>query len=236
MQRDLILYFVLGGIAVALVILFLNHGGSVGGFSDEEFGSLTYLVILGVAIGSGVLLSMRHRLGEMFRNIVIWVGVFVLVIGAYAFQPEFNALKNRFYAVLMPGNLVSVESSKGQQRYMATRAADGHFYLNGEIDGAATAFIVDTGASVVAMDSEMARSLGIDVSQLRFTNRVMTANGVARAAPVRLDTVTIGDITRRNVLGAVTEGSGLGTVLLGMSFLDTLTSYDFRGDRLILTD
>ena len=64
----------------------------------------------------------------------------------------------------------------------------------------------------------------------------MTANGMTRSAPVFLETIEVGDIVRHNVRAAVTEGEGFGTVLLGMSFLDTLTSYDFRGDRLILTD
>ncbi len=64
----------------------------------------------------------------------------------------------------------------------------------------------------------------------------VTANGIAKAAPIRLDSITIGGITRNNVAAAVTEGAGLDTVLLGMSFLGTLTSYDFRGDRLVLTD
>lgn len=236
MRRDLILYFVLGAVALTLAILFFNHDGTIAGMSDDAFAHLASLAILGVGIGSLLVLSMRFRLGEMLRNVLIWTVAFVLLIGLYAFQPEFSALKNRVFAVLMPGSVVPIGEDDGHRRFMATRAADGHFYLDGKIDGEATTFIVDTGASVVAMDSDTARSIGVDMSRLHFTNEVMTANGIAKAAPIRLASITIGGITRNDVAAAVTEGTGLGTVLLGMSFLDTLTSYDFRGDRLVMTD
>ena len=236
MRHNIILYAVLGAIAVTLVLLFMNHEGTIAGMADDTFASFARLAILGVGIGAVLVMSMRFRMGEMLRNVLIWTVAFVALIGLYAFQPEFSALKSRVFAVLMPGSVVPIGEDDGNRRFMATRSSDGHFYLDGKIDGEAATFIVDTGASVVAMDATMARSIGIDMSRLHFTNEVMTANGIAKAAPIRLDSITIGDITRHNVAAAVTEGSGLNTVLLGMSFLDTLTSYDFRGDRLVMTE
>lgn len=236
MGRDVILYGVLGAIALALLLLVTNDGGTIAGLSEGSFGQLAYLGILAAGVGALLVMSSRFRLGQLLRNVLIWTAVFAVVIGIYAFQPEFLALKNRVSAVLMPGSVVALGETDGQRRFMSTRAADGHFYLDGAIDGQPTTFIVDTGASVVAMDSAMARSVGVDVSRLRFTNAVMTANGIAKAAPIRLESITIGGITRNNVAAAVTEGQGLDSVLLGMSFLGTLTSYDFRGDRLVLTD
>lgn len=236
MRRDYVLTAILGAIALLLLVLLTHDGGPIFGLSEEAFARLSRLTILGVGVGALIVMSRRFRMREMLRNILIWTAGFGVLLGLYAFQPEFSALKNRVFAVLMPGSVVPLGESEGQRRFMATRATDGHFYLDGEIDGEAANFIVDTGASVVAMDAAMARSLGVDMSRLQFTNQVMTANGIAKAAPIRLDTVTIGGITRRNVAAAVTEGSGLGAVLLGMSFLGTLTSYDFRGDRLVMTD
>lgn len=236
MRRDLILYFVLGALALTLVLLVTNGDGTILGLDGESFAHLARLAIFGLAIGAVVVMSARFRFGQMLRNVLIWTAVFGAVIGVYAFQPEFLALKNRVFAVLMPGSVVSLGEEGGHRRFMATRAADGHFYLDGAIDGEPTTFIVDTGASVVAMDAETARSVGVDLSRLSFSNEVMTANGIAKAAPIRLQSVTIGGITRTNVAAAVTEGQGLDTVLLGMSFLGTLTSYDFRGDRLVMTD
>ncbi len=56
------------------------------------------------------------------------------------------------------------------------------------------------------------------------------------AAPVTLDSVRVGSIERRRVPAVVTQGDGIGVNLLGMSFLGTLSSLDFRGERLVLSD
>jgi aspartyl protease family protein len=138
--------------------------------------------------------------------------------------------------VLMPGRAIEVAGSAGTQ-YRVTRAGDDHFHVDGSIDGAPVTFMVDTGASMIALDTATAERLGIDTGGLAYRADIMTANGVARAAMVRLDEVRVGGIERRNVQAAITEGRLLGgTVLLGMSFLNTLTSFDFRRDTLVLTD
>ena len=65
--------------------------------------------------------------------------------------------------------------------------------------------MVDTGASIVALTYEDAERAGVYVRDSDFTQRVRTANGMARVAPVTLDRVSIGDITVRNVPAAVSE-------------------------------
>jgi aspartyl protease family protein len=56
------------------------------------------------------------------------------------------------------------------------------------------------------------------------------------AAPYRIGTITLGDITRRNVAAMVSQQGAIGTSLLGMSFLGGLSSFEIRGDKLILHD
>ena len=235
MRRDRILWVILAVLGLACLALVFSQGETVAGIDKDQFAGLAYYGAWGAAMAAGVVMLARTQLTTAIKSAVIWGLAFLVLIAAYAYAPEFQALKDRVYAVLVPGSLVPVSGSEGRQ-FMAVRTADGHFHLNGTIDGAPAPMMVDTGASVVAMDAETAQSIGIDTRSLNYTQQVMTANGLARAAPVRLDTVKIGDIVRHNVPGAVTEGKGLGVVLLGMSYLDTLTSYDFRGDRLILTD
>ena len=237
MKRDTVLWVVLAILGVALLALLTNRDGMIAGLPEGQFAELAYFGAWGVALASGLFLVSRVQLGQALKNAAIWAVIFLVVIGAYAFAPEFEAAKNRIMAVLVPGSLVQMSSDDGEgQQYMAVRGSDGHFHLSGAIDGRSVSLMVDTGASVVAMDRPTAESLGIDTSRLSFSNYVMTANGMTRSAPVFLETIEVGDIVRHNVRAAVTEGEGFGTVLLGMSFLDTLTSYDFRGDRLILTD
>ncbi len=112
--------------------------------------------------------------------------------------------------------------------------AYGHFHARAEINGRPINVMVDTGASIVALSFEDARAAGLYVRDSDFTHRVSTANGYARIAPVTIDRISVGDITVRNVSGAVMEAGKLGTTLLGMSFLSRLQRVDIRSGMLIL--
>jgi aspartyl protease family protein len=96
----------------------------------------------------------------------------------------------------------------------------GLYRTSGFINGRTVDFLVDTGASSVAMGAAVARRLGIDYRYRGEPHVVETANGRVRAYRVRLDTVRVGDIQLRNVEASVLEGNGAGNeVLLGMTYL-----------------
>jgi aspartyl protease family protein len=114
--------------------------------------------------------------------------------------------------------------------------AYGHFHVRAEINGSPVQAMVDTGASMVALRFEDARQAGIVVRDADFTHRVSTANGYARMAPVTIDRISIGDITVRDVSGAVLEPGKLSTTLLGMSFLSRLQRVDIRSGTLVLQE
>lgn len=111
--------------------------------------------------------------------------------------------------------------SGGSSSGSVTLTADsqGHYQTLGQINGGTVQFMVDTGATAIAMSSTRARQLGINYinGQRGFTQ---TANGRAAAYRVTLDTVKIGDITLHAVDAVVLEGDNLPMVLLGMSFLN----------------
>lgn len=104
------------------------------------------------------------------------------------------------------------------QRIVLTADARGHFLPAGQINGKAVQFMVDTGATAVALSEADARRIN-----LKFENGqrvgVNTANGQVVAHLVRLDTVRIGDVTVYGVEALVTPQS-MGYVLLGNSFLN----------------
>jgi aspartyl protease family protein len=105
-------------------------------------------------------------------------------------------------------------------RQSVTLAADprGHFFTEGAINGSPVRFLVDTGATSVALPAGDAVRLGIDYrkGQRAFSN---TAAGVVPIYVVRLDTVRLGEIELTGVEGVVIE-RGLDVALLGMSFLN----------------
>lgn len=113
---------------------------------------------------------------------------------------------------------LSAGSSSGSS---VTLTADerGHYQTLGQVNGGTVTFLVDTGATSIALPSAEARRLGINYlnGQRGFTQ---TANGKAAAYRVTLDTVKVGDITLHAVEAVVLEGDGLKIALLGMSFLN----------------
>ena len=124
------------------------------------------------------------------------------------------------------------KSSSGGVELRAGR--HGHFETRAEINGRGVEVMVDTGASLIALTFEDAERAGIYVKDSDFTQRTQTANGTARAAPVMLDRVTIGDITVRNVRASVAERGRLHVTLLGMTFLSRLSRTEMRGGTLVL--
>jgi aspartyl protease family protein len=113
-------------------------------------------------------------------------------------------------------------AAAASDRQSVTLAADsrGHFFMDGSINGSPVRFIVDTGATMVALPASEARRLGVDYrkGQPGLTN---TAGGVVQTFRVRFDRVRLGDIELSGVEGVVIE-QGLDIALLGMSFLNRL--------------
>jgi aspartyl protease family protein len=113
------------------------------------------------------------------------------------------------------------------------KAGDGHYWADAQVNGAPVRFLVDTGATAVALTPEDARRLGLSLSNLKFGYKVVTANGEARAAAVKLASVTVGGARLDNVDALVVD-RGLDTSLLGMSYLGRLASFEATREALIL--
>ena len=110
----------------------------------------------------------------------------------------------------------------------------GHFQANGRVDGRTVSFMVDTGASVIALTEREADRLGIRPMRGAYTAAVSTANGVVRAAPVTLNSVDIGGLVVRDVRALVVPGGALNENLLGLSYLTRLKRFEYSNNRLLL--
>jgi aspartyl protease family protein len=113
-----------------------------------------------------------------------------------------------------------------------TADSRGHFIANGSVNGISVRFLVDTGASTVALSVDEAKRAGVNYLA-GSRGRVQTANGSALVYNVKLDAVRIGDITLNNVDAAIVDSDKLGIALLGMSFLNRM-EMKRAGDTLTL--
>jgi len=110
----------------------------------------------------------------------------------------------------------------------------GQYRTTGSINGRPVSFLVDTGATIVAINSITAKSLGIDSSKGRVL-RATTASGVVESVEVFLDIVKVGGIKIRNVQAAVIPGSFPQDILLGMSFLRNVKIRENAGTMQLIT-
>lgn len=111
-----------------------------------------------------------------------------------------------------------------------TRSGDGHFYAEVIVNGTPITFMVDTGATMVALTPDDARRAGIRMGPMRSMARGV--GGVVEVTPVMIDRMTLGTIDAENVRGAVAEE--LDVSLLGQSFLAEVDRVEIRGDRMVL--
>lgn len=119
---------------------------------------------------------------------------------------------------LVRGQTYSSSGSGERQSATLVAGQGGHYVAEGAVNGGAVRFVVDTGATVIALPASDANRLGIDYRKGRPAS-VQTAAGLTPAYLVRFDTVRVGGIELNNVEGVVIE-SGLPVALLGMSFLN----------------
>lgn len=112
----------------------------------------------------------------------------------------------------------------------------GHFIGEFRINGRPVKGVVDTGATVVALNVSTARSIGLNPRANEFTYRVGTANGETTAAKVNLSRVEIGPIAVNDVVAYVLDDKALDGTLVGMSFMSKLDGYRVEGRTLKLED
>jgi aspartyl protease family protein len=229
-----ILLVILGG---GLVLLIFNHdAGQTLGIANDDFGHLVQLSALAVLLSAGVLAGRRGPAGEVLRNIAVWLLIALALVAGYLYRDDLGGFTARMTAGLMPGSPVVMTTSEGGEEVVIYRGRGGHFQAQATIDGETVPMLVDTGASAVVLAYDDAERLGLRPDTLSYSVPVMTANGRAFAAPVRLDTIAIGPITRSNVRAMVAERGRLEESLLGMSFLSTLGSLQMQTDQLRLRD
>ncbi len=140
-------------------------------------------------------------------------------------------------ALLAGGGVIAVARARTEIAPAIPRSADGHYWAEAmtftDIKQAKIRFLIDTGASTVALSANDARRLGLQPEKLVYSRPVFTAQGEVRAAPVILSRIDVGGATVREVKALVLK-DGPKTSLLGMSFLGRLSRIEATPETLIL--
>ena len=194
---------------------------------SDKILNVFFLFILLIYIG--YMFFARPRTGAI-KNVMLWLGIFCLLILAYAFRSELVNVKERVISVLIPS--YSWTNNKGE--LVIARSSNGQFHLNATGDrNQVINFLIDTGASDVALTREDAIKLGFKASELNYTRRYSTANGISYGAPVIIKQLAINKKTFYNIEAHVAS-EGLDISLLGMSFIGRFENFKIIKDMLIL--
>lgn len=190
---------------------------------NNDFVRLIYLSILVAVILASILMTRSGEFGKLARQAGVWLLMFMAVVAAVAGWEDIRQAG--------PTTLVQSEES-GQ--IIIPKHNDGHFRLKLTVNGKKIEFLIDTGASEIVLNQQDAKTLGFNEKDLEYWAYANTANGRVRLAPVRLNTISLGGYSEKNVKATVNEGE-MRTSLLGMSYLNKFNAIEIKQNQMILT-
>ncbi len=222
-------------ICAILGLLIWNHqSGSTLGLANDDFAEVAYLGLIGAVIAAGLVGSQRS-IGSMLSNMLIWLMIILGLSTVYVYRDEVETIASTVASQLTPGRPTVVKQGDTLAVSIA-KSRGGHFEAVGQVNGVEIDFLIDTGATLIALSYDDAIAAGFRPEDMSFTQVINTANGRAMAAPIRLDQVQIGPLIRSNLRATVAEPGKLGQSLLGMNFISSLSSFEMQRDEVILRD
>lgn len=195
--------------------------------SGDQAIHLLYLIGALILVVSALAVR-RVPMNAALKMFAAWVLIFAAGFVIFTFRSDFAALGDRLLLAARGGEVEQVAPGETRIRL----AADGHFWVTAEVNGERVRFLVDSGATTTSISHETAQRVGI-TPRGGFPAIVRTANGTVSVERGRAETISVGDIERRNVAVHISEAFGDMNVL-GMNFLSSLSSWGVEGRTLVL--
>lgn len=166
------------------------------------------------------------------RSIIVFAALMLATAGLVASWLDKTPATSSKPAVVTVA--VQTPAASGRRSVTIARDRRGHFQVEARVDGRRLNFMVDTGASVIALTATDAKRLGLFPAFNDYKARVQTANGTVTAAPVTLGSVDVGGLVVRDVQALVMPDNALSENLLGLAFLTKLKRFEYAGGKLVL--
>ncbi len=191
--------------------------------NDWMLGGVYILMAMMLVLGS--LMARREPAARMLTMALAWVAIFAAGFVLFTFRDDFAWVMQR-----LRSEATGAPVAQGAE-IRIPMAIDGHFWVEGQLNGAPVKFLVDSGATRTTVGRVTATRLGVAINPTA-DQIVRTGNGVIRVSSGRADSLAVGTIERRNVALHVAENEDIN--VLGMSFLSTLTRWGVEGRWLVL--
>jgi aspartyl protease family protein len=191
--------------------------------NDWMLGSLYLLMAMMLVAGS--LIARRERFAKLATMAIAWIAIFGAGFVLFTFRDDLGYVAQRLRTEATGKPLVVGDQVR------IPMAIDGHFWVEGSLNGVPVKFLVDSGATMTTIGRDTAAKAGVAVSRDR-NQIVRTGNGMLRVASGRADRLSVGPIERSDVGLHVAENDDLN--VLGMNYLSTLERWGVEGRWLIL--
>ena len=191
--------------------------------NDWMLGSL-YL-LMAIMLVAGTLISRREKFARLATIALAWIAIFGAGFVLFTFRDDLGYVAQRLKAEATGEPVVQGHEVR------IPMAIDGHFWVEGSLNGRPIKFLVDSGATMTTIGRETAETAGVEVSANRG-QIVRTGNGMLRVATGRAENLAIGPIERGNVGLHIADHEDLN--VLGMNYLSTLERWGVEGRWLIL--
>ncbi len=204
---------------------------------DQAASTIWYILAM-VLVGSA-LLSRRLPMGAMLRMALIWVAIFILLLGLFTLAERSGFFRNQFGSdngtAMEQGGPAHVPParSEGQSLHIPV-APDGHYWVEGSLNGTKARFLIDSGATFTALSEETARAAGLNFTLGEPGVIMSTANGDVEARRSSVATLAIGPIQTSDLDVVVSPAFGEVNVI-GMNLLSRLDSWGVRNGQMVLT-
>jgi aspartyl protease family protein len=182
-------------------------------------------ILMAIMLVLGTLMTRREPLAKMITMALAWVAIFAAGFVLFTFRDNFGWVAQRLRAEAVGTPVVQGRETR------IPMAIDGHFWVDGRVNGQKVKFLVDSGATMTTIDRDTAQRAGVEVSPQR-DQFVRTGNGIIRVSGARARDLTVGGIERHDMGLQVADNDNLN--VLGMNFLSSLDRWGVEGRWLVL--
>jgi aspartyl protease family protein len=191
--------------------------------NDLMLGSVYILMAVMLVLGS--LMARREPAAKMLTMALTWIAIFAAGFVLFTFRDDFGWVAQRLRA-----EATGQPVEQGNQ-IRIPMAIDGHFWVDGQLNGMRVKFLVDSGATMTTIGRDTANRTGIEVSPTP-DQIVRTGNGLIKVSSGRARSLQIGSIERSDIGVHVADNDDLN--VLGMNFLSSLDRWGVEGRWLVL--
>ncbi|HEY4077170.1 MAG TPA: TIGR02281 family clan AA aspartic protease [Rhizomicrobium sp.] len=215
--------------ALGLLLWALPELFPTGKLPWEDTADLIRMVVILIAISSGLLFIRQVNLKETARNILMWTGIMGILVLGFSYQYTLQEAFTHLRSSLVPGYPIQT----AEREMVISENASGSYMVYGKVNNVRVRFLIDTGASDIVLTPSDARRVGIDFDLLDFSHPYETANGTGKGAHTNVRELLVGNAQFQNVAVSINQAE-MSASLLGMTFLKRFKSFSFSQGKLTL--